>query len=248
MSQGQPDLGEQALSKLAEIGISSQLDEVEDIDVDIRTDPLRAVQGEVDAVALKGKGMVMKQDLRVETVEIVTGNVSVNPLSTLLGKIELTQPTNADARLVLTEADINRALASDYLQTKMQNTSLEANGQSIRINTSQTHVQLLQDGRLSANAELHLIELGETKQISITALPELQDNGDRIALKDIQFSQQGGISLEMAIAIAEEIMKLLNLRNFELPNMSLQFKELRVEQGKLILQANAQVRQFPATD
>ncbi len=34
-----PDLGEQTLNKAAEIGLSSQLDEVENLDVDIKTDP-----------------------------------------------------------------------------------------------------------------------------------------------------------------------------------------------------------------
>lgn len=33
-------LGEQALNKAAEIGISSQLDEVENLDVNLKTDPL----------------------------------------------------------------------------------------------------------------------------------------------------------------------------------------------------------------
>ncbi|MEC4815416.1 MAG: hypothetical protein SAK29_19375 [Scytonema sp. PMC 1069.18] len=36
-----PGLGEEALNKAAETGLSSQLDEVEDLDVDIKTDPLK---------------------------------------------------------------------------------------------------------------------------------------------------------------------------------------------------------------
>lgn len=66
MSQGNADLGEQALSKLTEIGIASQLDEVEAIEVDVKTDPIKVIQGKVDAVSVEGKGMVMQKDLRVE--------------------------------------------------------------------------------------------------------------------------------------------------------------------------------------
>ena len=39
MTSDRSNLGNQALSKVAEIGITSQLDTVENIDVDIRTDP-----------------------------------------------------------------------------------------------------------------------------------------------------------------------------------------------------------------
>ena len=53
---GEPDLGEQALSKVAEVGISSQLDEVEDLDVDIRTNPLQLMQGKVESVKIAGEG------------------------------------------------------------------------------------------------------------------------------------------------------------------------------------------------
>ncbi len=61
-----PGLGEQALNKAAEIGLSSQLDEVEKLDVNIKTDPLKVVQGQVDAVTIEGEGLVMQKDLRME--------------------------------------------------------------------------------------------------------------------------------------------------------------------------------------
>ncbi len=48
-------LGEQALSQAAEAGFSSQLDDVEELDVDIQTNPLKAVQGKADSVSMKGK-------------------------------------------------------------------------------------------------------------------------------------------------------------------------------------------------
>src|SRR5512141_25193 len=109
-----PDIGEQALDKVAEVAITSQLDEVEQVNIDIRTDPIKLVQGKVDSVAITGEGMVMKQDLRVDSVEVNTGAVAIDPLKAVMGQIELTQPANAKAQLTLTEQDINRALASGY--------------------------------------------------------------------------------------------------------------------------------------
>jgi hypothetical protein len=83
MAANGPDLGEQALSKVAEAGIASQLDAVEDIDVDIRTNPGKLVQGKVDSVTISGKGLVMKQDLRMETLEVNIDKVEINPLRDL---------------------------------------------------------------------------------------------------------------------------------------------------------------------
>ncbi|MCF4969747.1 LmeA family phospholipid-binding protein, partial [Nostoc sp. CMAA1605] len=59
-------IGEQALNKAAEIGLSSQLDEVENLDVNIKTDPLKLIQGEVESVNIAGEGLVMQKDLRME--------------------------------------------------------------------------------------------------------------------------------------------------------------------------------------
>ena len=88
----QQGLGEQALNKAAEIGLSSQLDEVEELHVDIKTDPLKAIQGQVDSVTIEGEGMVMQKDLRVEEMDMQVNNVAINPLTAAFGKIELTKP------------------------------------------------------------------------------------------------------------------------------------------------------------
>lgn len=247
MVQGDPDLGEQALSKLVELGLNSQLDEVEKLDVDIRTNPIKLVQGEVDAVAIAGEGIVMQQDLRVEALEVATGKVSVNPLSTMLGKVELTEPANAEARIVLTEDDINRALNSDYLREKMQNQEVETSGKKLTIDTLKAHVHLPGENQIMLDAEISIQETGEVKQVSIKACPTLRDNGHRIALEDVVFAQHSELSITVANALFAKVMELLDLRNFEMQGMSLQMKDLKVRQGQMIMQASAQIEQFPSS-
>jgi len=63
----QSGLGEQALNKAAEMGLASQLDESENLEV-IKTDPLKLVQGQVDTI--EGDGLVMQKDLRMEEMEM----------------------------------------------------------------------------------------------------------------------------------------------------------------------------------
>jgi hypothetical protein len=57
---------ERALNKAVELGIASQLDEVERLRVTVQADPFQQVTGEVDAVAIVGVGLAIDQDLRVE--------------------------------------------------------------------------------------------------------------------------------------------------------------------------------------
>ncbi len=128
MTQENQGLGEQALNKAAEIGLSSQLDEVEELDVDIKTDPFKLMQGQVDSVDIEGEGMVMQGDLRVEEMDMHLSGVSINPLSAAFGKIELTKPTQGSAHVVLIEADINRAFNSEFVRSKLQNASFPRTG------------------------------------------------------------------------------------------------------------------------
>jgi hypothetical protein len=54
-----PGIGEKALNKAAEIGLSSQLDEVDNLEVNIQTEPLKLIQEEVEQVHIAGEGLVM---------------------------------------------------------------------------------------------------------------------------------------------------------------------------------------------
>lgn len=243
---GEPGLGEQALSKIAEVGITSQLDEVEELNIDIRTDPIKAIQGEVDSVAIAGKGMVIQQDLRMEKIEVKTDTVSIDPLSVVFGNIELTQPTNADARILLKATDLNRALSSDYLRPKLKNLKIEVQGQPTTIHIQQIELSLPGEGRLSMCAEFLVQETGELKQCSAIVVPQLKKNEQQISLEILSFEGQG-VTHELANALIEQLTKLLDLKNFEIPGMTLRLKEFDVQKDQLVVYATTTVDQIPST-
>ncbi|MBW4505839.1 MAG: DUF2993 domain-containing protein [Scytonematopsis contorta HA4267-MV1] len=247
MTQDKPDLGEQALSKIAEVTIANQLDKVEQLNVDIRTDPLKLALGEVDSVTITGNNMVTQGNLRMETVQVNTGKVSINVLSAVFGKIELTQPTDADALIILTEADINRALASDYLRAKMQNLDLDIKGESVKFDIQKAEVYLPDDGKMSFHAQIYMRKTGESKELSATAIPCLREDGQRISLEEILSAEAKGLSLEFAVVLFEKIMELLDLRNFEAMGLSLKLKRFDIQKGRLIINTTAKVEQLPQT-
>jgi hypothetical protein len=245
MADNSPDLGEKAISKVAEIGISSQLDEVEDLNVDIRTDPGKLMLGKLDSVEITGKGLVMQQDLRIETLEVTTDQVAINPLSTLFGNIELTRPTTADAQIILTEADLNRAFTSDFIQSKLQGLEMKIDENSVKVDVRKTIIHLPGENKFVIYADFWLREQQELKKFTATAVPQIQDDGHRIVLEILSAEGQG-LTANLAVAILEQLTTLLDLRNFDLPGMSLQLSQIQAEPGRLVIKATTQISQIPS--
>lgn len=241
----QPGLGEQALNKVAEVGISSQLDEVEKLDVDIKTDPFKLMQGQVDEVTIEGEGLVMQGDLRMEELDMHMTSVAINPLSAAFGKIELTKPTDASTHVVLLEADLNRAFNSEFIRDKLQNQQIQINGQPMMIDPQQVDFRLPGEGKVALNATILLRETGETKQVAFTAVPQVSTSGQTVTLEDVQYGDGEELSPELTKALVDQTSELLNLTNFDLEGMTLKINALKVEAGKLTLEAQAHVEQIP---
>lgn len=244
MTSNSPDLGEQALSKVAEVGIASQLDEVEELTVEIRTNPGKLIQGEVDSVAISGKGMVMKRDLRMESIEVQTAKVSINPLSVIFGNVELDQPADADAQIVLTEDDLNRAIASDYLADKLQGLKLKIEEQMHTVKLQQANIQLLAAGTMFLDINFLLEESNEAKTLSASVIPKVREDGQRIDLEILSIEGQG-LTPELGIAVLNQIKTLLDLNNFDLPGMTLWLQRFDIQAGKMIIHAKTNIQQIP---
>jgi LmeA-like phospholipid-binding len=245
MAPNDSDLGEKALSKVAEVGIASQLNEAEDINVDIRTNPGKLVQGKLDSVSISGKGLVMKQDLRMETLEVSIDKVEINPLSAVFGNIELVHPTDAEARIVLSEDDINRALSSDYIQNKLHNLQMNMDGHPVMVDVQESTISLPGDNKFVITADFLIKEQDEVKKLSATAIPQIQGNGHCISLEILSAEGQG-LTSELIVVILEQITALLDLRNFDMPGMSLQMHQLDAQAGKLVIHAKTQIEQIPS--
>jgi LmeA-like phospholipid-binding len=244
MTSNNPDLGEQALSKVAEVGISSQLDDVEDLNVEIRTDPLKLVQGQVDSVAISGSGMVVKEDLRMETLIVVTDKIAINPLSAVLGNIELTQPADANAQAVLTESDLNRALGSDYLKNKMRDLQIDLDDKLVPIAIQEAKIQLLEGGKAVVSTDLQLGDTGELKRLSAVVAPTLKEDEQRIALEIVSIEGEG-LTPEFGNAVLSSLKALLDLHKFELPGMSFHVNKLEFLLGKILIHVTTQIEQLP---
>ncbi|HEY9813681.1 MAG TPA: DUF2993 domain-containing protein [Candidatus Sericytochromatia bacterium] len=246
MTQQGAGLGEQALNKAVEIGLSSQLDEVKNLEVEVKTDPFKLMSGELESVSIEGEGLVMENDLRADELRVNTGKISINPLSAAFGKIELNHPTDADAHVVLKEEDINRAFNSEFLREKLQNLEVNINGQPTTIDTKRIDFRLPGDQKVALTADILLSQTNEQKKIEFTATPRKSPDGYSVLLEDVQYSEGKDLSPDLTKTLLDKANELLDLRNFELEGMSLRLKALDVQAGKMNLQAQARVEQFPS--
>jgi hypothetical protein len=237
-------LEELALSEAAEIRLSTHLNEVENIDVDLRTNLVKMIQGQADSVSMVAQGLVIHKDIRVHEIELHTDSIAINPLSAIFGEIELDKPVDATARLVLTEHDINCALNSDYIRSKFQSLELNVDGHIVTLKPQQLEVYLPSGGKMGFSGTIQLHELGKTRCLSFTAVIRLRTLSQSL-LEAFHCTEGEGISLELAIAFLNKARELLNLSYFDFPGMAFRIKELDVQVGSITLHTEAYVRQLP---
>ena len=244
--QQERSFGEQAIDKVVEMAIASQLDESESLSVTVETQPLQLAQGEVDSLTIQGEGLVMQQDLRVAELQVEVKDISVNPLSAMFGKIELNGPALGTARAVLTESDINRAFNSEYISGKLRQLKVNRDGQTVTIDVLSVDCKLLFEGKIALNAEVWVRDTSSTEKIYFTAKPEIDAGGWAVSLAEVEYPENQEFSPDLTAALAAKASEVLNLRNFELEGMSLRIQQLNVEAGLLTVQAEAKVEQFPS--
>lgn len=240
-------LEEQAISKAAEAGISSQLDAAEKIDIDIQTDLLKIILGHVDSVAIAGQGLVMQKDIRVQEMELRTDSIDINPLSAIFGEIELNQPVDATARVVLTEPDLNRALKSGYVLSKAKNLPLNVDGEATTLEMQEMELILPEDDKMIFNGKSLLHEKDKTQQLSFTSTFRPRTKQHPALLEAFHCKEGHSVSLEFTVALMQKIKELVNSPYFEIAGMAIRIKEMEVEAGRIILQVQAHIRQLPTS-
>jgi len=239
------NLGEQAISKAAELGLESQLDDVENLDVDIRTNPLDLMQGQIDSVSVKGEGLVMQKELRAEKLRIETSGIAIDSVKAAMGNIELTQTTDARMLVVLKEEDLQKAFNSEYIKAKLQSLEVECDGKKENVKIDEVKFSLLGDGKVGLSADVLLVDRHSQESISLTALPTIDNEGSCINLESVEYPENAYSNTEVAKAIVNSAEEILDLRNFELDTMSLRVRKLNVKLGKLTIEADAEIRDFP---
>ncbi|MGB5961411.1 MAG: DUF2993 domain-containing protein [Coleofasciculaceae cyanobacterium] len=244
----QPNLEEQALSEAAAMTISTQLDEVENLDVDVKSNLSKIVQGKADSISLDGQGLVIQKDIRVQEMQLQTEQVDINPLSALFGQLKLNKPVDATARFVINEQDLNQALNSDYIRNNYPNLQIIVEGQTVTLEPQKLEVFLVTNNKMTFKGTILIQENTISRSLNFMAIVCLPTPSQPLLLEAFHCAEGEGVTLEFALALLQKAKQLLNSPYIELEGMALLVKHLEVQAGNLTLHTEAYVRQLPNLD
>jgi hypothetical protein len=117
---------ETAIAELIKRTLSSQLDNVKKLAVDVQTNLIKLIQGQADSIEISGHG-IATEDIQIKEIQVETDEVSIDPLSVLLGKIRPNEPADSNVRMVLTESNLNYTLNSDLIVQNLKPLHLNVN-------------------------------------------------------------------------------------------------------------------------
>jgi hypothetical protein len=207
---------------------------------------VKLLQGELESANVKGKGLVIKKDLRTADLSVKSDGIAIDPFKAAVGEIELTRPTNATIAVFLTEEDIERALNSDYIAEKLQKLKFSANGQLTRLRPKQVMVRLPGAGKVELAADVMLTETGDTERIAFSSLPKLFSDGHHIQFEQVNVDAENA-SQALTESLVKTLNQLLDLRNFTLSGMELQLQDMDIQAGEMRVVTAARLNEFPSS-
>jgi len=237
---------------IAENTLTSNVESVEKLEVRVDNQPnYQLVNGKLDKLRIATRGILLKQDLRIDLLELESDPISldINGLSNsnLEGvQNSLQQPLQAAARIVITEVDLTTALQSEILRQQLQeilnNLVAKRAGNSTRAyEVSDIKIDLLPANRIKLELQLSRSGASQTSDRELAIALELGIEviaGTRIQLIDPQGTVNGRQMSERLLGgFAEGISDRLNLTSLESLGILARLLQLEVTEDKIELVA-----------
>lgn len=247
------DWGEQMLNTVASKTIRHLFTQSESIDVSVRCNPSsKLLQGSIDSFKVSGRGLVIRRQFRSEELSFETDAVSLDFGSVLKGQIQLKQPTQAIAQVVLTQDDINNSFKAELVRKRLENLSIPAldelsGGQPISFTDVQ--VQLQPNSRIQLFAKADIPERGLVP-ISMTCTLGVERRR-RVLFQNPQFvpdavpEELREISRTLTDALAEILNNMVDLDRFNLDGVTMRINRLETQGNRLIFSGYAQIERIP---
>jgi hypothetical protein len=140
---------------------------------------------------------------------------------------------------------VSRAFNSDYICQKLQKLEVDLNGKATTFDVEKVDFYLPGEGKVDLCVDVRSRETGNVQQAALTATLQMAESGDRAVLEEVKPASDRDISPEIKNALLSRASELLDLRHFSLQGMSLRLKNLKVDPGKVTLEADAQIEKVP---
>jgi hypothetical protein len=251
-SQG-TDWGERLLNTVASQTIRHLFTQSESVEVFVRCYPSsKLLQGSIDSFKMSGRGLVIRKDFLVEEMSFETDAVTIDFGGLMSGKLNLKQPTQAIAHVVLSEAGINQAFNAKLVTQHLVNLtmpSLTAISGGEPVTFTNIQVELLAENhlRMMAKADLNngqLIPLCMTMTVAVERRRRISFKDPKIELDTIPVAQQE-VSQKLSMALAEILDNMVDLDRFDLDGVKMRLNRLETQGKRLIFSGYAEIERIP---
>ncbi|MEP0869780.1 DUF2993 domain-containing protein [Trichocoleus desertorum AS-A10] len=221
------------LDRVAENAVRSQFESVEQLQVRVDNAPsYQIVQGKAEKVRIAGRGLFPLPEFRIAALDVETDPIDINPRGGGKG-LKLDRPLQAGVHLVLTQADINRALSSPTVTKRLRDLGASAledsEAQQVqRYDFLNPQVELLPNNRIRAKVELQ--EQGQSDRLQITVESGLAVvAGKRLQLVEPRISVNGeAVPQEILDPIARGVTERFDLDQLAGPAVTARVLQLKV--------------------
>lgn len=247
------DWGEQMLNTVASKTIRHLFTQSESVDVSVRCYPSsKLLQGSIDSFKMSGRGLVIRRQFRAQELSFETDAVLLDFSSVLKGQINIKQPTQAIAQVVLTEGDINESFQAELVRKRLENLSIPAlselsGGEPISFTDVQVQLQPNNGVRLFAKANLPghgLIPISMTSTLAVERRRRLLFENSKFEPDAVPESLRE-ISQKLTDAMAEILNNMVDLDRFNLDGVTLRINRLETQGKQLIFSGYAQIERVP---
>lgn len=250
------DMGEQLLNTVASQSIRHLFTRSEFVEVSIRCYPSsKLLQGSIDGLEMKGRGLVIRKDFPVEEMSFQTDAIALDLAAVFSGQLRLKQPTQAVASIALSEDGINQAFGAQLVTKRLENLDLPAardisGGKPISFRD--VRIELLPHNQIRIFAKVHQ---ANTEPIPIAMTSTLAIERRRcILFKETKFEpelvpESMRDRSEKLIAILDQILnEMVDLDRFGLDGVKVRLNRLETQGKKLLFSGYAQIQNFPRTN
>jgi LmeA-like phospholipid-binding len=236
------------VDRVVEKNVRQQFVAVEQLQVRLDNAPsYQLVQGKVNRVRIAGRGLFPLADIRIAALDLETDAIAIQVKPARRGKVKLAAPLRLAARLVLDQADLNRALQSPKAKSILQNLG----GSVVSDQDTRRRIQKyeFQDPRITfldrerLRFQVAVKEPGDPAQLDIaieTGIAIIQ--GRQVQLVQPHVTLNGEpVPQELLQGMIDGVLDRSDLKQLEASGITARILQYRVDRQQLTLVAFVQM-------